>query len=76
MIDPKSDVRNIPIWDDCPFRDQFRDAIEIRKGRIDGFDEEQVIFWRPGGVGPKGSHIAVSLSALDDAALAHIRQSL
>lgn len=39
-----TDIIDVPIWDDCPFRDKVPAPITIRRGRVDGFEEDQVIF--------------------------------
>ena len=56
------DVRNLPIWGDCPFSDRIPAGIEVRKGRFFGDADQVVVLWRPGRRS-EGAHIDITFDA-------------
>lgn len=38
-----SDVNDIPVWDDCPFKDKLPPHITVRRGVVEGFPETIVV---------------------------------
>lgn len=66
------DIRDLPLWADCPWRDRLPEVLEIRRGPVEGFSVTQVVVNTPG----FAFHIAFDERPMSEESLRHISRSL